>query len=199
MLPSSGTISTNQVNAELGKSPTSTISLNDSTVRSLANKSSGTILMSDLHGKRHRGAYFLYGEAITSKQGTSYDSGTTTQQWNNIPRNTRIRSRVWASTVSSDRNNGPSGYVYIKWTIKNLTGSVLWESVRIDKYTSGDGAVGIGQWSQAYYIQDLVGVSSENVIVVVTKRFIAGDYRGHIDGGRHQTRRIHGIESEVGY
>lgn len=52
-LPSSGTISMLQVNNELGKSSTQKISLNDAEVRSLANKTSGTISMSDLYGKVH--------------------------------------------------------------------------------------------------------------------------------------------------
>lgn len=46
-----GTISLSQVNTELGKSSTATISLNDSAVRSLAGKTSGTISMNDLRGK----------------------------------------------------------------------------------------------------------------------------------------------------
>ncbi|MGL5716978.1 MAG: hypothetical protein ACRCX2_28440 [Paraclostridium sp.] len=198
-LPSSGSISLSQVNAELGRTLTASINMNDGSVRSLAGKSSGVIALSDLRGKRHRGSYYLFGEATTRKRATSHDAGTTTQSWYNIPRSSRIRARVWATDVGSDRNNGPNGYVYIRWTIKNLAGGVLFDSVRIDKHTSGDGAGGIGQWSQAYVISDLVGSSSENVHVTVTKRFISGDYRGHIDGGRHQVRRINGIESEVGY
>lgn len=46
-----GTISLSQVNTELGKGSTSTISLNDSDVRTLGGKASGTISMSDLRGK----------------------------------------------------------------------------------------------------------------------------------------------------
>ena len=50
-LPSSGSISLGQVNVELGKSSTSTISLNDSAVRTLAGRSSGAISMGNLRGK----------------------------------------------------------------------------------------------------------------------------------------------------
>ncbi len=46
-----GTISMSQVNTELQKTSTATISLNDTNVRALAGKSSGTISMGDLHGK----------------------------------------------------------------------------------------------------------------------------------------------------
>lgn len=48
-LPSTGSISMDQVRAELGR--TGTISLNDGTVRALAGKASGTISMADLRGK----------------------------------------------------------------------------------------------------------------------------------------------------
>lgn len=51
-LPSTGSISMSQVNTELKKSATAVISLNDSDVRKLAGKSSGTISMGDLRGKK---------------------------------------------------------------------------------------------------------------------------------------------------
>lgn len=50
-LPSTGAISMNDVRTELGK--TGTISLNDSDVRNLASKTSGTISMGDLRGKQN--------------------------------------------------------------------------------------------------------------------------------------------------
>lgn len=49
-LPASGQISMSQVNTELAKSATATISLNDSAVRGLANVPSGQISMSNLWG-----------------------------------------------------------------------------------------------------------------------------------------------------
>ena len=64
-LPLSGSpISLGQVNTELGSSPTANVSLNDTNVRSLAAKLSGTIAMSDLHGKSNDGltaAYYFDG------------------------------------------------------------------------------------------------------------------------------------------
>lgn len=50
-LPSSGTISLSQVNTELGLAAATAISLNQANVRSLAGVASGTISMSNLHGK----------------------------------------------------------------------------------------------------------------------------------------------------
>ena len=53
MLPSSGMISLDNVNVELGRTSGSMISLGDSAVRILANKLEGPISMHDLHGKSH--------------------------------------------------------------------------------------------------------------------------------------------------
>ena len=50
-LPSSGSISMNQVNVELGKLSTSIITLNDTAVRGLAGVASGAISLNDLRGK----------------------------------------------------------------------------------------------------------------------------------------------------
>ncbi|MGL4523810.1 MAG: hypothetical protein ACRCWQ_14780 [Bacilli bacterium] len=154
--------------------------------------------MSEMIGKRSKPAYYLSGSATTSQYGWSYDTGNISNVWNNIPRTTRLRARVWASTVGSHQNNGPAGFVHIRWIIKNASGGVLLDSTRINANTSGDGAGGIGQWAQAYYIKDLVG-TGDNVSIQVIQRFISGDYKGHIGGGQEQVRRIIGIESEVGY
>lgn len=50
-LQTSGAISLQQVNVELGKTSTATISLNDAAVRKLLGKASGTISMQDAYGK----------------------------------------------------------------------------------------------------------------------------------------------------
>lgn len=52
-LPSTGAITMNQVNVELKKTGTTTISLNQADVRKLAGKTSGTISMNDLRGKKN--------------------------------------------------------------------------------------------------------------------------------------------------
>ena len=56
-LPSTGAISLANVNVELGLSSTTTISLNQTSVRNLAGKASGTISMSDLRGKSAGGTF----------------------------------------------------------------------------------------------------------------------------------------------
>lgn len=74
-LPSSGTISLDDVNAELGNAAGTQISLNDVDVRTLAGKSSGVVSMSDLYGKS---AYWIrrihYLATAYKGLGVDYDS-----------------------------------------------------------------------------------------------------------------------------
>lgn len=52
-LPSSGLISTNDINVELGRAANTAMSLNDADVRALAGVPSGAIGLSDFYGKSH--------------------------------------------------------------------------------------------------------------------------------------------------
>lgn len=54
--PASGTISVSQVSVEIGRAETATTSLGETAVRNLAGVASGTISMSNLHGKTGGGA-----------------------------------------------------------------------------------------------------------------------------------------------
>jgi hypothetical protein len=83
-LPVSGTISLSQVNTELSLPVTQGISLNDAVVRALAGKASGTISMSDLHGKSasRSATAFIYtahqlNGAITLSNMAGYVAGKT--------------------------------------------------------------------------------------------------------------------------
>lgn len=81
-----GTITMNQVNVELGNPGTSNISLNDSDVRTLAGKPSGTISMNDLRGKSN--ADMSGGDDDWSSGGYNY--------------------RVWTSTGTVSVSGGPA-------------------------------------------------------------------------------------------
>lgn len=75
-LPSTGSISMSQVNTELKKSATATISLNDSAVRKLAGKTSGTISMNDLRGKKASETVTNYQIYNNSWSGSKYRDNT---------------------------------------------------------------------------------------------------------------------------
>lgn len=76
-LPSTGAISLNAVNVELGLSGTTTISMNQSTVRTLFQKASGAISMSDGYGKSNVTAPALVGY-------TGFTSSSNRTIWNTL-------------------------------------------------------------------------------------------------------------------
>jgi hypothetical protein len=84
-LPSSGTISMNNVNVELDRSGTTTISLNDADVRALAGVPSGTISLSSLYGKSNVGENWsanlvagFNGYGVMTDNGTNWAVSTST-------------------------------------------------------------------------------------------------------------------------
>ncbi|MGL5098468.1 MAG: hypothetical protein ACRC6B_00250 [Fusobacteriaceae bacterium] len=198
ILPTSGTISIKNIADELSIS--GSLSLNDSRARSLAGRPSGTIQLSHFHGKRIRGQNYLLGVRSTEVQGRSYSTGTQTQTWANIPTNMRMATRVYGSTAWGSGGSASAATVYIKWTIRNTSGTVLFDSVRLNQSINGNASDGIGQWSQAYYLTDLVGQGTGNVSVTITCSFTSGDYVGRISSGSTVwLRRINGIDCDVGY
>jgi len=74
-LQSSGAISLANVNVELGLGSTTTISLNQTSVRTLAGKASGTISMSDLYGKSASGTFSPNGGTTAGTAVSLYNYG----------------------------------------------------------------------------------------------------------------------------
>lgn len=74
-LPASGTISLSQVNTELGLAATTAINLNQANVRSLAGVPSGSISMSNLHGKSARAYVYSASLTVGRKAGAQYMYG----------------------------------------------------------------------------------------------------------------------------
>lgn len=77
-LPSSGQISLNQVNVELGLSGTAQISMNDSAVRTLFDDASGQISMSQGHGKANEFSFTI----SSSTQEANLSSLASSAGWN---------------------------------------------------------------------------------------------------------------------
>lgn len=149
-LPSTGAISMNDVRTELGK--TGTISLNDSNVRNLAGKTSGTISMGDLRGKSSKIKHvidLICGEIDYRAQagpsiisiGSAYGYGKTFNQVNGginkLKRSPTVYSKssefeiyvqiIQGSFVvcrlSFSNNNLPKGRIRV--TVKSPSGNVV--------------------------------------------------------------------------
>ena len=107
-LPSTGSISMSQVNTELKKSATATISLNDSAVRKLAGKTSGTISMNDLRGKKASESVENYSIYNNSWEGTRTEGNITI----NLPHKV-ISGYLIVNSSCKRPSSGIRGYVEI--------------------------------------------------------------------------------------
>ena len=111
-LPSIGSISMSQVRTELGRS--NTITLNDSDVRNLAGRTSGTISMSDLRGKSSSTHKLTIGTA-SRKGATFYGYNTinfTGSTYGNLSPNT-FNSKTVDCLYSEYNTSSPSYYTYL--------------------------------------------------------------------------------------
>ena len=96
-LPSSGTISLNDCHMELGASSGTTVSMNDSDMRSLAQVSSGAISLSNFHGKANEMTFvatagptngYMFNANVVASQISGFSSGMTLR----IPSNVYIQA-----------------------------------------------------------------------------------------------------------
>lgn len=128
-LPASGPISMSQVNAELGISPVTTqISLNDAAVRTLFQKASGPIAMSDGYGKSNFGNSIVY-----NASGYSYDSEAT---WT-VPANVSlIWVKMWGAGGIGGAGGAGGGGGYLEGYISVTPGQTV--SVNVGGYKGYD-------------------------------------------------------------
>ena len=108
-LPSSGTITLNQVNTELGNSATASINMGSSAVRGLFDKASGAVAMSDGHGKANA---FNYVISSNTKGPIDINTVCTAAGWDgssNVVFTINSGVYVWVEPEAHPRQ-GPEGH-----------------------------------------------------------------------------------------
>jgi hypothetical protein len=108
-LQTSGAISLNNVNVELGRSGTASINMNETAVRTLAGKASGAISMSDFYGKSNE-TITLSGVAISSTGGGSQTATYTLESDGDIVRFTTPLGSGDIGDWISPKSAAPSNY-----------------------------------------------------------------------------------------
>ena len=175
-LPSSGAISLQQVNIELGRSSTATISLNDSITRGLFGKASGVISLLDGRGKSSQ-----FGLTIASNltSPTNLNSYAVSQGWDGASKIVvTINSGV---VVSSNTTASPA------LTIDGSYPGGL-EVINNGTIVGMGGTGGIGRWESAGGASGFAGGTALSVSSAVTftnNGTIAGGGGGGGGGGGH--------------
>lgn len=144
-LPSSGAISLSQVNTELQKSSSATISLGDSDVRLLAQVPSGTISMSNLYGKTWLTAADAVSWFVSNRQtahnwvqggsgdtryiGGPYERYTSSTTWTYSPTFSGVTS-TWTTLVLIALESGVSSLNYSinGGSLSPSTDTLLWST-----------------------------------------------------------------------
>lgn len=122
-LPSSGPISLQDINVELGRSPTAKLDFNDPDVRTLAGKPTGQISLSDLRGKSfskatYEGSREVYIGSFDSVQDVCHVNGTTRNTYLLVMRGGTSNAQIWY--VYSSGTTSP--YVYRTMDSVNAVG-----------------------------------------------------------------------------
>ena len=152
-LPSSGQITLNQVNVELGLSGTAQIGMNDAAVRGLFGIASGEIEMSDGYGKSSE--YTLTNEGTINGQSNRQE--ITVSDYIDAGGTIVVPSGFW---VWSDNVATPAMIIDIACTIKN-SGKIIGKGGGIGTYPSG-GTEGAFEGGPAVKINS--GVSGVTII-----------------------------------
>ena len=143
-----GTISMSQVNTELGRSATATITLGETAVRTLAGVASGAISMDNLRGKSNAPTFSPEGGASAGAAVALYDYGTgddvvsitidcsVSAVWN-YTRSGSFGTPTTGSTTATSRSftlsNGTANFRATTWTVSATAGGVTkYWTVQID-------------------------------------------------------------------
>ena len=145
-LPTSGVITLNDVNVELGLSGTSAISMGDAAVRGLFGIASGEIEMSDGHGKSD-GVTGAFVGAVYSLNGTGSIAGWTPQAGDIV----LFSCTTWAYDNPVGGFSAPSGYTMVNYKVSAAPWSGTYRASARLGYRICDGSENPATLPRGYY------------------------------------------------